>query len=388
MAAQFFQKISPTKLAFTSPLRYINFVKHLKYEPASICFASRRLNSSGSSSKLDNLASAAEKVVGYQTNLLRCLLSDEVSNVLVHSKKLVGSRHPLLKTARNLVYDGTEGFDTVGLVILLLSRCGKGLMSGGAPLGEEEVSGIQQKQRKLAEVAEMINAGYMVHLGMVNNSDFQPSDDTKIMNFGNKITVLTGDFFLAKASVGLSELENAEVVDILAGVIGDIVEGETLKDYKTVQDTSLDDWEDIGFKSRGSLFAKSCLATIKLCSLSQKYEDAGFAFGKNLAHLQKISKDFQELKGELETISLNNAAIIENKHILSPDQLTKSLNTFISVEKTMKEQLQSFEIFKSLEDLANDYGNSALKSLEIFPNSEAKNCLDNLVRYLMALYNK
>ena len=110
----------------------------------------------------------------------------------------------------------------------------------------------------------------MVHLGMVNKSDFQSSDDIEIMNFGNKITVLTGDFFLAKASVGLSELENAEVVDIMAGVIGDIVEGETLKDYKTVQDTCIKDWENIVFKSQGSLFAKSCLATIKLCSLSQK----------------------------------------------------------------------------------------------------------------------
>ena len=167
MAAQIFQKISSKKLGFTSLLQYIHFVKHSKHGPASVYFALRRLNSSNSSLTLDNLASAAEKVVGYQTNLLRCLLSDEISNVLVHSKKLVGSRHPLLKTARNLVYDGTEGFDKVGLVILLLSRCGKGLMSGGSPLGEEAVSGIQLKQRKLAEVAEMINAGMVIQISPI-----------------------------------------------------------------------------------------------------------------------------------------------------------------------------------------------------------------------------
>ena len=109
----------------------------------------------------------------------------------------------------------------------------------------------------------------MVHLGMVNTSDFDTSDDRKIMNFGNKITVLTGDFFLAKASVGLSELENAPVVDIMASVISDIVEGETLKDYKSLNDTTLVEWEEVVFKSRGSLFAKSCLASLKLCSLPQ-----------------------------------------------------------------------------------------------------------------------
>ena len=110
----------------------------------------------------------------------------------------------------------------------------------------------------------------MVHLGVVNKSDFQPTDDIKIMNFGNKITILTGDFLLAKASVGLSELDNAEVVDIMAGIIGDIVEGEALKDYKTLHNTNLHEWEEVIFKSQGSLFAKSCLATLKLCFLSQQ----------------------------------------------------------------------------------------------------------------------
>jgi decaprenyl-diphosphate synthase subunit 2 len=109
----------------------------------------------------------------------------------------------------------------------------------------------------------------MVHLGMVNKSNFEPTDDVKIMNFGNKITILTGDFLLAKASVGLSELENTEVVDIMAGVIGDIVEGEALKDYRTLHDTSLAEWEEVIFKSQGSLFAKGCLAALKLCSMSQ-----------------------------------------------------------------------------------------------------------------------
>jgi len=46
--------------------------------------------------------SDAEKIVGYPTSFmsLRCLLSDEISNVAIQMRKLVGTRHPLLKTAR------------------------------------------------------------------------------------------------------------------------------------------------------------------------------------------------------------------------------------------------------------------------------------------------
>lgn len=50
----------------------------------------------------DRAVSEAEKIVGYPTSFLslRWLLSDEVANVAIHLRKLIGSRHPLLKTAK------------------------------------------------------------------------------------------------------------------------------------------------------------------------------------------------------------------------------------------------------------------------------------------------
>lgn len=44
----------------------------------------------------------AEKVVGYPTSFLnlRWLLSDEIANIALHLRKLIGSSHPLLKTAK------------------------------------------------------------------------------------------------------------------------------------------------------------------------------------------------------------------------------------------------------------------------------------------------
>lgn len=46
--------------------------------------------------------SEAEKIVGYPTSFLslRWLLSDEIANVALHLRKLVGSNHPVLKTAK------------------------------------------------------------------------------------------------------------------------------------------------------------------------------------------------------------------------------------------------------------------------------------------------
>lgn len=46
--------------------------------------------------------SEAERIVGYPTSFLslRWLLSDEIANVALHLRKLIGSSHPLLKTAK------------------------------------------------------------------------------------------------------------------------------------------------------------------------------------------------------------------------------------------------------------------------------------------------
>lgn len=50
----------------------------------------------------NKVVSDAEKIVGYPTSFLslRCLLSDELANVALQMRRLVGTRHPLLQTAK------------------------------------------------------------------------------------------------------------------------------------------------------------------------------------------------------------------------------------------------------------------------------------------------
>lgn len=80
--------------------------------------------------------SEAEKIVGYPTSFLslRWLLSDEIANVALHLRKLVGSNHPLLKTAK-FVHKlhflpprpkNSQVFQTIlRITIILIPRSGK-----------------------------------------------------------------------------------------------------------------------------------------------------------------------------------------------------------------------------------------------------------------------
>lgn len=70
--------------------------------PLTCCVRSVSLWGNSTVAQWNKAVSEAEKVVGYPTSFmsLRCLLSDELSNVAMQMHKLVGTGHPLLKTAR------------------------------------------------------------------------------------------------------------------------------------------------------------------------------------------------------------------------------------------------------------------------------------------------
>uniref|UniRef100_A0A8C6ND94 Uncharacterized protein n=1 Tax=Melopsittacus undulatus TaxID=13146 RepID=A0A8C6ND94_MELUD len=173
------------------------------------------------------VVSEAEKIVGYPTSFmsLRCLLSDELSNIAMQVRKLVGTKHPLLDTARGFVYDSRNNLQMRGLVVLLISKAA-GPSTGDISFQHNMVSGIYSSQRSLAEITELIHTAFLVHRGIVNIGELKSCDGPlKDMQFGNKMAVLSGDFLLANACTSLAQLQNTKVVELISSAIGDLVQG-------------------------------------------------------------------------------------------------------------------------------------------------------------------
>uniref|UniRef100_A0A2I2ZWL5 Decaprenyl diphosphate synthase subunit 2 n=1 Tax=Gorilla gorilla gorilla TaxID=9595 RepID=A0A2I2ZWL5_GORGO len=172
-----------------------------------------RGQSSKSPAHWNQVVSEAEKIVGYPTSFmsLRCLLSDELSNIAMQVRKLVGTQHPLLITARGLVHDSWNSLQLRGLVVLLISKAAGPSSVNTSCQNYDMVSGIYSCQRSLAEITELIHTALLVHRGIVNLNELQSSDGPlKDMKFGNKIAILSGDFLLANACNGLALLQNTK----------------------------------------------------------------------------------------------------------------------------------------------------------------------------------
>ena len=148
-------------------------------------------------------------------------------------------------------------------------------------------------QTRLAQIVEMIHIASCLH-----DEIFDPSacDPEPAEGFGNKLSILGGDFLLGRASAALARLGESEVVELVGCVISNIVEGEILrmKDVCTPTlgqlggPTTLEEaWSSYLKKTylkTASLIAKSARASVILggCGAEEAWKDVAYAYGHNL----------------------------------------------------------------------------------------------------------
>lgn len=322
--------------------------------------------------------SAAEKVVGYPTSFmnLRFWLSDEMSNVAVNIRKLIGTKHPLMSTAKGLLFDNKDNMQTRGLVVLLISKAAgypvqtrefphhaldQSYATASAQTGvEANGNGILSTQRSLAEITEMIHTSFVLHNGVMNinlNDRKKPFDsETEDLLYGNKMALLSGDYLLAKASSGLSSLGNTYVVETMASAISDLMESgffiDGMKadgDHARKLDLGL--WEEWSYKNGGCLYAKSCQSALMLCEHPEVDTENAFSFGKYFGLLRQMKADTEVKKSSSD----------------APEN-TVSIYSILSDEE--------------IQELKQNYVAQAENCAALLPNLEARGALMEMVKAL------
>jgi len=287
--------------------------------------------------------SNAEKVVGYPTSFLslRCLMSDEISNMAFYLKKLIGTGHPLLTTAKQLVYSNDKIHQTRGLLVLLISKA-----------TNRTSTEILPTQRSLAEITELIHTAHLIHSGVVN---IEIKDDN--LELGNKIAILCGDYLLAHSCVSLAALHNARVVELISEAISDISTAAFI-DVSMVTDNSLEKWSTQAKLRYGTLLANACQSSLILGNnldlLSQ-----GHSFGSEIALAWQANLELQSYKASS-----------------SKDREKHSLSQFFPQGTSYS------SIVEAIEQQRNKCIDEAIYVLKDFPYNEATNALYNIAKAL------
>nr|XP_018900018.1 PREDICTED: decaprenyl-diphosphate synthase subunit 2 [Bemisia tabaci] len=359
--------------------------------------------------------SEAEKIVGYPTSFLslRWLLSDEIANVALHLRKLVGSNHPLLKTAKSLLYNGRNNMQAWGLIVLLISKAAGHL--NVEEMEEDKAAGVLHSQRALAEVTEMIRTSHLVHKGLVNiYPGLYPEPGVlNDMTFGNKIALLSGDYLLGNSCAELASLRNQDLVELMSSAVRDLAEGEFLgrrdlqnnplpsrPDPAVMQAPSpppvpgrlprtpaLLEWTHRNVLSAGSLLGKSCQGTLKLAGHGTELQEQGYKFGKHLALAWQACLDLEPFtSGSHYTLgtafNLTSAPVmfhLEHDPSLF-DEIDKGIESVHDVDYTKVHSIVSKGKGLALtKQLQKEHSRKAMEVLEVFQESDARTALSNII---------
>ncbi|KAL6803897.1 isoprenoid synthase domain-containing protein [Trichoderma sp. SZMC 28012] len=342
-------------------------------------------------------------------------------------RKLLGSGHPALDRVAKY-YTQAEGKHVRPLIVLLMSRAthlcpksprdvapetSRGIDTSISPMqilsdvnpmtsstsyeseaAESTNLDILPSQRRLAEITELIHTASLLHDDVIDHSVSRRGAPSANLEFGNKMAVLAGDFLLGRASVALARLRNAEVVELLATVIANLVEGEFMQLKNTERDERSPKWSEETlsyylqktYLKTASLISKSCRAAALLGNADQHTVEAAYSYGRNLGLAFQLVDDMLDYTRSGQDLGKPAGADLElglaTAPLLFAWKQMPELGALVGrkfaqegdVQRARQLVLQSDGV-EQTRALAYDYSERAIAAIADFPDSEAKDGL-------------
>ena len=369
------------------------------------------------------------RLAGVSVDPLR-IVGKELKFLTKNIQQLLGSGHPMLDTVAKY-YTQSEGKHMRPLLVLLMSRATAPIPKvarrhpsmptastiddpispptiltdlnpsspSNAPLSAASIestynlesSDILPSQRRLAEITELIHTASLLHDDVIDNSVARRSSPSANVAFGNKMAVLAGDFLLGRASVALARLRDAEVIELLATVIANLVEGEFMQLKNTALDEANPTWtEDTlsyylqkTYLKSASLISKSCRAAALLGQNSPEVVEAAYSYGRNLGLSFQLVDDMLDYTTTSASLGKPAGADLELGLATAPLLFAWKENQQLGVlvgrkfaadgdVQMAKDLVARSDGIERTRALAQDYADQAAHAISRFPDSEAK----------------
>ena len=317
------------------------------------------------------------------TTSLFAPVDDDLRLLTDNLKNLVGARHPILAAAAEHLFEA-GGKRVRPAIVLLVSR---------ATMLDRDIT---PRHRRLAEITEMIHTASLVHDDVVDEAELRRGVPTVNSLFDNRVAVLAGDFLFAQSSWYLANLDNLEVVKLLSEVIRDFAEGEIQQGINRFDTSiSLEAYLEKSYYKTASLIANSAKAAGVLSEQSAEVNHHLYNYGRDLGLAFQIVDDILDFTSPTEVLGKPSGSDLISGNITAPALFAMEENPYIEV-LIEREFSQEGDIEKALDfihssqgiprskELANQYGQSALKHLDCLASSPSKDVLIELVDYVLS----
>jgi len=140
----------------------------------------------------------------------------------------------------------------------MLDAGGKRLRPRFTLLAAEAVGGRAEVHLRLAAFMELIHVATLIHDDVVDGAETRRGVNATAVDFGNRISVLAGDYLFAWIFKNVTAGYPAPIPHVLSATLADITDGEVLQ-LRALGDleTTLTGYVEIATKKTASLFAAS-----------------------------------------------------------------------------------------------------------------------------------
>ncbi len=297
--------------------------------------------------------------------------------------QLVGTRHPILSAAAEHLF-GAGGKRVRPAIVLLISR---------ATMLDQDIT---PRHRRLAEITEMIHTASLVHDDVVDESDMRRGVPTVHSLFGNRVAILAGDFLFGQSSWYLANLDNLEVVKLLAEVIMDLAAGEIQQGMNRF-DTSLliDTYLEKSYYKTASLIANSSKAAGLLSDVSEETAKHLYEYGRHIGLAFQIVDDILDFTSSADTLGKPVGSDLKSGNLTAPALFCLKEKPYLEVlierefaqEGDLEQAIALIQDSQGLErsnELAAHHAQMAVEHLAGLQPSESQQALINMADYVLS----
>jgi len=257
---------------------------------------------------------------------------------------------------------------------------------------------------KLAAAVEFIHSATLLHDDVVDESKLRRGKKPANLIWGNSASILVGDFLFARAFNLMVEAGSMEALGILSTASSVIAEGE-VKQLAALRDIGMTeaDYMSVIKAKTAALFAAATEISPVIAERPHAERQAlrdygmklGLAFqlvddvldygGVSAALGKSVGDDFREGKVTLPVIRAYYAAKDDdrafwNRVIVKHEQKDTDLERAVSL-------LRKTGALASTLDLARQYAQEAREGLEVFPQSELRDTLQDVIGFVVDRVN-
>lgn len=220
-------------------------------------------------------------------------------------------------------------------------------------LAAESVGKIDDNTFSASCAVEFLHMESIIHDDIIDNETMRRQKDPFHIKYGYNTSVLTGDFVLGLILGICSKLDNARITKDLATTAMLMSEGEMIETrLENSDDVTFDDYLKVIEYKTATAFEVAARTGAIIANGTEDQIEALSNYGINLGIAYQIRDDLFDWKNE-----------------------EKLFN--ILIKKTTDPR----DVFNKMEELLKEYAEKARTALRTIPESDAKNNLENLIKF-------